>query len=297
MLLVLALLFGVLELVSRKFEARLSADVRQMLSQEEIPEGVGGARSRGRESVLILGNSLARAGLLDSGIRKRFVELGKAEPEIFYITPDGSDISDWTAAFRKCFPVGAKAPAPDYLLIGTGETHLEDRPVVSPEKLAAYHAAPADRGMILRQWLENNGERVRFLAASASRCFANRERLRPILFYNYVPGYEEVSRRVNDLEKSGKGPAGRGEATANRFQLLLESVPVPRERILVAAIPLPWAYRLDDAVVGAAAKHGIRIHEADAAREWPESAFPDGYHLGAEPGADYTEEVMAELLP
>lgn len=296
---VLVVVLGVifLEIVSRMFEPRLSADVREMLSQKEIPERIGKARSEGRESVLVLGNSLARASLLESGIRERFVELGRPDPEVLYLAPDGSDISDWTAAYRHCFLGRSPSQAPDYILIGTGQTHLEDNPVVSPEKLAAYHAGREDYGIILWSWLGTTGERCRFLSASVSRLMANRERLRPILFYNFVPGFEEVARRLNEAEKTEVVPPGERNASAGRFGLLLDSIPVPPERVMVAAIPLPWSYRLNKAVLETAEKRGVRVFAVEVLREWPAEAFPDGYHLSAVDGAIYTKAVMARLLP
>jgi len=285
------------EIASRMFETRISADVRQMSSQSEIPEKIGNARKEGRESVLILGNSLARAGLLESGIRERFVELGRPEPLVVYMTPDGSDVSDWTAAYRRSFPREAESNTPDYVLVGTGQTHLEDRPVVSPEKLAAYHAGLDDYGIILRHWLKTNGERFRFVVAATSRLFANRERLRPILFYNFVPGYEEVARRLNEKEKAGKDPKSGREASAERFGLLLESIALPPERVMVVAIPLPWTYKLNSSIHEEALARGVRLFEDEVDQQWPPESFPDGYHLAADHGGAYTKAVMAKLLP
>lgn len=293
----LALGISVLELASRIFETHFSADVRQMLSQVEVPERIEKARREGRESVLILGNSLARAGILESGIRERFVELRRPAPEILYMTPDGSDVSDWTAAYRKCFRNRNQIRAPDYLLIGTGQTHLEDRPVVSPEKLAAYHAGREDFGIILGTWLGSTGERCRFLSSAVSRLFANRERLRPILFYNFVPGYEEVARRLNEREKIGALPPADRDASAGRFGLLLDSIDLPSERVMVAAVPLPWSYRLNTAVLETAKSEGVRVFAEEVGNEWPTEAFPDGYHLAPEFGATFTKALMAKLIP
>lgn len=293
----LALGFCTLEFFSRIFESHFSADVRQMLSQREVPEIIGNTKKEGRESVLIIGNSLARAGLLESEIRGRFAELGRPDPEVIYITPDGSDVSDWTAAYRRCFPPGSGGDTPDYLLIGTGQTHLEDRAVVSPEKLAAYHAGREDFGIILSSWLESTGERFRFLSSVVSRLFANRERLRPILFYNFVPGYEEVARKINEREKTGATPADVAKVSARRFSFLLDSIDVPPGRVMVVAVPLPWTYQLNEAVLDAAEKKGIRVYGEGDGNEWPPGAFPDGYHLAPEFGAAYTGRVMAEMLP
>jgi hypothetical protein len=285
------------ESLSRGFETLLSADLRQIRSHGEIPERIVEARKEGRESVLVLGNSLARAGLREQGIRARFADLGRPEPEVLYLTPDASDVSDWTAAYRRFFDGRNGSPEPDYLLVGTGRNHLEDRKVVSPEKLAAYHARGTDYGMILRTWLGTTDERARFLIASVSSLFANRERLRPILFYNYVPGYENVAQRLNEGDKTAPLPVTDRAASADRFDLLLESIHLPAEKVMVTAIPLPWPYELTPAVLELAGNRGVRVFTEESGREWPDEAFPDGYHLAPDQGALFTQAVMARLLP
>ena len=282
---------------SRMLETRLSADVRQMRSQRDIPEKIEKARDEGRESVLVLGNSLARAGLRESEIRKRFVELGKPDPVVLYLTPDASDVSDWAAAYRKCFQDRNDSLEPDYLLVGTGRTHLDDRTVVSPEKLAAYHARKKDYGMILRTWLGTTDERARFLISTMSSLYANRERLRPILFYSFVPGYENVAQSLNEADKTGAMRLPGKAASAERLDVLLQSIRIPPERVMVTAIPLPWPYELAPAVLEVAEKRDVRVFTEKSGREWPEEAFPDGYHLAPDQGAIFTQAVMARLLP
>ncbi len=296
-LLLVGLGLGCFEGLSRQFETRLSADLRQIRSHEEIPEKIAKAKQEGRESVLVLGNSLARAGLREPEIRERFAASGKPDPEVLYLTPDASDVSDWTAAYRRLFHGRNESPEPNYVLVGTGRNHLEDRRVVSPEKLGAYHAGRSDFGRILRTWLGTTDERARFLIASVSSLFANRERLRPILFYKVVPGYESVARRLNEGDPAKWLPTAPKNASAERFDLLLDSIRLPAERVMVAAIPLPWLYDLSPTLIEAADKREVRVFTGESDRVWPKEAFPDGYHLAPDGGASFTRSVMARLLP
>lgn len=296
-LLLVGLGLGCFEGLSRQFETRLSADLRQIRSHEEIPEKIAKAEQEGRESVLVLGNSLARAGLREPEIRERFAASHKPDPEVLYLTPDASDVSDWAAAYRRLFPGRHDSPEPSYVLVGTGRNHLEDRKVVSPEKLGAYHAGGSDYGRILRTWLKTTDERARFLIASVSSLFANRERLRPILFYNLIPGYESVAQRLNEGDVAKVMATGPGNASAERFGLLLDSIHLPAERVMVTAIPLPWTYELSPTLLEAAEKREVRVFAEESDRLWPREAFPDGYHLTPDGGAGFTRSVMARLLP
>lgn len=279
----------VLESTTRVFETRLSADVRQMREHALLSGRIEKARAQGRATVLVLGNSLAAAGLRAGKIQARFAELGLGEPEILYLTADASNVSDWVAAYRNHL---AKVE-PDYLLIGTGEHHLEDRKVVSPEKLGAYHAAGRDFPMIVGDWLPTNGERCRFLLAKVSSFFANRERIRPLLFYGFVPGFEAVSRRLNEAGRPEKASSGSFE----RLGFLLDSVKIPAERVMLVEIPLPWKYELAPGARDRARARGVRIFDGDAAGEWKAVDFPDAYHLAPASGDRFTVAVMRAFLP
>lgn len=285
---VAALLMG--EVGARLFEPRLSADIRQILGFEEFPQKIAESRAEGQTIVLVLGNSLARSGVdevtLEAGLRKK----GWARPKIFYLTPDASGVNEWTAAYRKIFP-GSGAIRPDLLILVTGPGHLLDHPVRSPERLAAYHASRKDRVKIFCEWLNSESERCRFLLASVSRLFVIRERVRPLLFYDLVPGYEVTARQLNQAVGQGIRDPSEAGGTAVRFRMLLDSLDLPAKRVVLAAAPLPEIYQIPDVVLEAASERGITVFQEVAGVGLPPEAFPDGYHLGAEFSDEFTSRL------
>jgi len=292
---VLLVLAG-LEGAARVAEPMLSADVRQIIALDGLPDKVSGARARGRSCFLVVGNSLAKAAIhretLEAGLRRK----GWPDPEVFYLTPDASGVNEWAASWRKHFPTEGGVQ-PDFLILVTGPGHLLDHPARSPEKLGAYHAAAGDRAEILWNWLPEIGEKVRFVCAIASRLFANRERIRPLLFYRWIPGYEETAHRLNrrDLGER-RTTTGAVKESAVRFRELLASIPLPSGRVALVAAPLPEAYRLPGEVVAAASQRGIAVIDEGSVSVLPGSAFPDGYHLGPDESVAFTARLVREAL-
>lgn len=295
-LIALGLVLVALEVVSRKVEPLLSADVRQMLAQNEIPDRVRQARSEGRPSILVIGNSLARASILPDEIAGALETADGKPAEVFYITPDASGINEWAAAYRKAFPLGSEVVRPDQIILVTGPGHLVDHAVTSPEKLSAYHVSPADRWMVAREWLPNLGTRCRYALAGVSRLFANRERVQPLVFYGLVPGYEATAQRLNQARNQQDArSSGHNVKTVERLELLLDALGVDPARVLIVAVPLPNHYELTPTVLAAAAERRITVYAEAAASDWPASAFPDGYHIGPEEGRKFSIRVRDQV--
>ncbi|MCB1203790.1 MAG: hypothetical protein KDN18_05995 [Verrucomicrobiae bacterium] len=288
-----------LEAVSRVVEPRLSADVRQMLAQNEIADRVREAKNEDRASILVIGNSLARASILPDEIAVAIDSTEGKPPEVLYITPDASGINEWAAAYRKAFAPDLGVELPDLIIIVAGPWHLVDHAVSSPEKLSAYHVSSRDRLDVAWNWFSDIGARCRFALAGVSRLFANRERVQPLLFYGWVPGYEVTAQRLNQTsslraeDRSGRDePASvRPADTTSRLELLLDSLGVEPEQVLIAAVPLPEHYKLPESVVSVARARGINVFTEAAEKEWPASAFPDGYHMSSEAGRAFSREL------
>lgn len=281
----------VLELGSRAFESSLSADVRQMLAQDEIPGQIQESRREGRDSILVIGNSLARAGIIPDEIDGALRSRGAERADVFFITPDASAINEWFAAYRKGFPDAPDTARPDFVIIVTGPGHLVDHPAVSPEKLSAYHVAREDRWEVLTNWLPTLGERCRFVLAGFSRLFANRERVRPLLFYRLVPGYTVTAQRLNQPKNAKEVLPAESAGGTERLGLLLDSLGVAPDRVMIAAVPLPWQYDLPKAVLAEASARNLGVYAEAAEASLPAEAFPDGYHIAPDFGRAFSRKL------
>jgi len=296
LILALAVTLLLLEAGSRGIEALLSADVRQMLAQNEIPDKVRQAEAEGRASILVIGYSLARAGIIPEEIAGSVLSPKGGNVEVLYITPDASGINEWMAAYRKGFPNSRETVRPDFVIIATGPGHLADQPVATgPEKLSAYHVAAEERWEALTNWMPSLGERCRFVLAGISRLFANRERVRPLLFYGLVTGYEVTAQRLNESGIATNRPAIKIHQTAERLELLLDSLGIPPERVLIAAVPLPAPYELPAAVLEVAGSRKVAVYSKGGSSSWPSGAFPDGYHLGRDFGTVFSRQLNEQI--
>ena len=286
----LALALLIAEIVVRAGEPLLSQDIRNILEFDSFAGKIREIRATGGTSIVIVGNSLARQGLDRQTLVAGFVEKGYPSPQVLYLAPDSTGINEWAAAWRRYLP--GDASSPDWVFIVSGPRHLSDHPVRSPEKLAAFHVSRDDQLMVLKGWLKDNNRRGCFLIAGVSRLFANRDRIRPLLFYNLVPGYESTAQQLNE---NGKQASAELSGNCLRFRFLLDSIHLPGSQIRVIGSPLPDSYELPPAVLQAAYARSVPVINLGNRKQWPPDAFPDGYHLSELQAKVFTKDVLTTL--
>ncbi|MDC0275399.1 hypothetical protein OAL00_00530 [Verrucomicrobiales bacterium] len=237
-----------------------------------------------------MGNSLARQGLDRQTLVAGFVEKGYPSPQVLYLAPDATGINEWAAAWRRYLP--GDATSPDWVFIVSGPRHLIDHPIRSPEKLAAFHVSHGDRLLVLKSWFDDNNRRGRFIIAGMSRLFANRDRIRPLLFYNFVPGYESTAQQLNEDRKQISTELS-GDSV--RFRFLLDSINLPGSQIRVIGSPLPNTYEFPPSVLQAASDNSVTVIDLGNRKQWPLDAFPDGYHLSELQAKVFTKDILTTL--
>ncbi len=272
------------EAVVRPLENRLSADIRHIRSFETFAARLEAAQSDGRLGVIVVGNSLARAGIHQETLVEILEEQGWPDPLILYLAPDASGVNEWIAAWRRHLLY--RGARPDLVILVTGPQHLLDQPVRSPEKLAAFLAPFSDWSDILGDWLQTDNERGRFLLAGISQVFANRARFRPLLFYHLIPDYAEAAEEIR--REVGTGERFESGYGTDRLQELLEDIVTVSARVDLLPVPMPEPYYLPPEVLEQAEDKGVNVFGEAAAMPWPRDAFPDGYHLGESAAERFT---------
>lgn len=279
------------EIFARVAQPRLSLDVRNLSHYQEIPSRIVAGRASGQTSILIVGNSLARAGINADVVEEVLEKQGVANPRLYFITPDGSNINEWTASYRKYFRQSRSQP--DFVLLVSGAKHLNDQQVGSPEKLAAFHVGKSDHLLVLRNWLSGGNERGRYFFAVFSRLFANRERVNAFFFYRVIPGYEKAAREMNHNRLGNESAIQKSfsEPEATRFSSLLDFLDEREVPSFLLAVPLPKPYKLPEAVRSLSESRGVHALDWFSEEEWPIEAFPDGYHLEGEYSEMFSKRV------
>lgn len=277
-----------LEVAARVFETRLSKDVAHLRS---LPAEAARLREApaDRFKVLILGNSLAREGL-DRQRLQRGLETKLGRPVVLAaMHPDGSRIEEWQYGYRRYFEqTGAR---PDLILLCTGRAHLLDG-LRDLDAVAAFHVSWRDLpGFVLEQQLGVDAI-CQVAAARASRLFAHRRRVQPLLFYHWMPRYEPT---VNLIQAAGQGAARRSvavEESMRAFLGLLETCRSAGTRVVLLPVPLPEPYELPAVVTAAAQAGGALLLGPPPGL--PKRHFPDGYHLNAEGAAVWTAALLEQ---
>ena len=275
-----------LEAAARLFETRLSKDVAHLCS---LPTEAARLRDAPADSckVLILGNSLAREGL-DRERLALGLEAKLGRPVVLAaVHPDGSRIEEWQYGYRRYFEQSGARP--DLILLCTGRAHLLDG-LRDLDAVAAFHVSWRDLPGFVREQELDVDAICQVAAARASRLFAHRRRVQPLLFYHWMPRYEPT---VNLIQAAGQGTARRlaaPEESARAFSGLLQTCRVAGTRVALLSVPLPEPYELPVAVAEAAQLGGAVT--LGPPPRLPARHFPDGYHLDAEGAAVWTAALL-----
>ncbi|MDF1852684.1 MAG: hypothetical protein P1U85_17740 [Verrucomicrobiales bacterium] len=282
--LLLALLL--LEIGARSFEERLSADLAHF---SELPQAADRLREGSRDgSVLVIGNSLAREGIDTERMREAF---GNVE----FFHPDGSSVVEWSWGLRRYFL--SQGSIPDRILVITARSHLVDH-VVAPEKLGAYLVGDENIGSALES-LDNHEATARFLLGRVSHLFANRSRVRPLIGYRFLPGFEEAWPLLASAGMEAQLAIEGEEALVSRSLVALPRLVAFAKKsgseLIVVKIPMVADYDLPDDVVEILESNEIRLIDLSDLDGISESSFRDGYHLNRE-GASITTKALLDAL-
>ena len=285
------LLLLLTEVVCRTIETRISADIRYLRSLPEISQRLSTVE-HGTLRVLVIGNSLAREGIDLDDFQKQLGErLGQSvHVEGFY--PDGSNIVEWSWGFRRYF--GDANHSPDLVVVVTGRTHLVDT-TGKFERLGAFHVSNSDLAEALQTITFETWPRL--LLARISTAFSSRDRLRPLIGYNFLPGYAAamenltLSRRI-DSEGDDPSESEGTDVNVSALKRLMDACQETGSQIIIATIPMVMPFQLPNAVAECIASSEAEFVDLSSLDGLRESDFPDGYHLGLSGRRTFTARVV-----
>ena len=271
------------EAAFRMGDRLLSKDVAHLRSLNQTAAKIESANTSPR---IVIGNSLARCGIDPTLLNN---------PSAVFMTPDGTGVAEWAYAFRRY--VMHRQQHPREVWIITGPAHLIDGPIATPERFGQFFVGSQDRSSFIAHELNEIEGRSQFLLGAASVAYADRNRLQPLLFYNFVPGYEETARQIDQtltLPTPTK-PSSQTVPTCHHLTLLLDSIQECGSRAVIISVPLPKPYSLAAPVIAAAEAHECRVVELGKLPSPSADAFSDGYHLTPAAAKIVTQQILAAL--
>ena len=293
-LLCLASLLVVLEAGARLFETRLSKDVSHLRDLPAEAEKIRSA-APGSFKLLIVGNSLARCGIDVRLLSEALKQQLQREVVVAVMHPDGSRIEQWAYGYRRYFQ--QTEAVPDAVLLITGRLHLVDQRS-DPGDMGAFYVSNVDVGLFMRSSALGVEDASRFFTARSSALLAHADRVQPLLFYRFVPGYEGAAGSINRSKRNDSPlPTTQGAGpTCETLKFFADTLTGTGARLVIASAPLPEAYGLPDQVVDVAARCGARVVETGKALPLPPERFPDHYHLDAAGAEAFTKAVVPTLF-
>lgn len=285
-----------LEGAARLFEGHLSRDVAHLRALSDEAESLSDPNGF---KVLVIGNSLARRGLDRERLGDGLNQGEEGGTALAYMVPDASNATEWSWGLRRYF--NHREVGTDLNLVFTGERHLlGGNP--SPERLGGYFVGREDWGRFIAE-SETIDSSVRFLLGANSALFANRERVRPLVGFHFLPGFEKVwgllaGGGMKEETESGEDSAAAGPAQGielENLRRLCASLEATGGKSVVVMVPMPEPYRLGPEIVAELESAGIEILDFSRVTGITEEDFPDGYHLGERGAEKFTELLVKEL--
>lgn len=279
-----------MEVGVRSFETELSKDLAHLRG---LPAAAELLKEGDTYKILIVGNSLARYAIdqemLADGLENK--GYGKVQVEAFH--PDGTGITEWNYGLRRYFlNIGA---IPDRIVVVTGEAHLLDK-VSVPERLGAFYVDRQQVKEAIFTDLASVENTARFFLARLSSLIANRTRIQPFVFYNYLPAYTQTIQVINDQRKTLDGEGGVDEKRMTNLSRLLQAGQSNEVTVSIVAVPMPEAYELPQAVTEEIVKCEAVLWDLSETGEIDNKNFFDGYHLDVD-GAGKVTQALIDRIP
>lgn len=262
---------------------RASVDVAHI---DSIPRIVTRLSMAGRPSVLFLGNSLTRAGVIPK-------DLALPLDHVALIHPDDSTIADWLYLYER--QVSGRHVTPDLLVVPFAADHLSDASPARAERLGdfgGFLVAPDAFAYDVRDF----DGRVSYLLAAASTAYANRERVRTELFARIIPGYKAAAQAMNRQAKDKARAAAGGRRSYGRLTRFLRILKSGPTKVVFVAMPTPEAREIDPALRALIAAGGADLIDLRKPEGLTAADYLDGYHLKASGGALFTRALSRQLL-
>ncbi|MEZ6067100.1 MAG: hypothetical protein R3B90_15675 [Planctomycetaceae bacterium] len=283
----------------RVFGDRLSNDVAHLASFDELASELAERRAIAvaadddpvtDESVraLFLGNSLTRYGVARELFEATASTQAGRPVLAVKVTPDNTAIADWFYAYRNFFAETGRAP--DLLIIGFEHRHLADAPSYHPQRLARFYCDRGDWEDLCRLDLSDFESKAAFLAASQSALLSNRDRIERRALDLLIPGYADGIQELNSRLKQSRR---RQEpvATYERLARLIDLARADGVRVILAAMPVPTPYELDEPLLELVAARNVELLDCRQIEGVTDDMFPDGLHMNSDASARYTTHL------
>lgn len=292
-LLVLALFLLVMETLVRCFAGKLSLDVRNTIETPKIA-GRFASTPDDEQTVLVVGNSLARCGLDTSQLGRNTGWTHDQDERIIsteFFAPDASSVVQWNWGIRRYFANARSHP--DIILLFTGRNHLLDLPT-SPETLGAYYVGTSDLGEALKS-MQSSEQAIDLMVGASSHLFANRYRIRPRICYPYLPGFKIAWPALTEVRDTNTGASDQSSPSPGTKSLerLIKTVHEMGSELHVISVPMPEPYALPQPVLRLLEEANIPYHNLSTVPGIEISNFPDGYHLDKSGASIFTKALLA----
>ncbi|MFA5976378.1 MAG: hypothetical protein WC859_09495 [Elusimicrobiota bacterium] len=291
-LIFVACIFLACEVGLRLYGTTLSADLRHI---REIPQIVAVHSHADRPTLLFLGNSLTRRGVIPEELMKDLSARGFSNVDIAKIHPDDTNMADWHYIYKRYVHSAGADPA--LLLIGFAEEQLCDSQRIHVDLLGGYFAGFDAVSEAFHYDVWDFSNRVDYLLDAVSSAYANRDRVRTQLLGAVIPYYKSSAQEMNKAIKKHVSVSEIGSyGRYKRLTRFLEFMKKSPTKVVFIAIPVPAHYPIDPTLESVIKENGSTLIDLRRPEGLTENDYMDNYHLSQQGGTVFTRELSRRLL-
>jgi hypothetical protein len=254
--------------------------------------------------VVVLGNSLTRAGFDLPAAQAQMRAEGYPPPHVQVVALSGTNMPMWLRIYERWFEETGRKP--DVVILQARGRHLEDDVEVGLGRLG-YHCRLKDLAGALCEYCKSFDDQAEFLQSYVFASFANRQRARDLVLRailpHYVDGMDLVRQRVLAQGKSGGGGEGAegvgvsASPSFRKFTELASRLQADGVKFILVSMPTRSGSPLDDAVPPILRQHGGYWLDCRKIEGLDMSKYSDGTHLNEDGRGIFSKEFGHRIIP
>lgn len=286
----LLLLVGVLlslELGARYLVPLVNWNMRRFHAEGTAASMIGAGPSRGKESLLFLGNSLT---LSDIDLNMIKGALG-ATNEICRWSIDDTNYLDWYYGLRRIYRNGGR---PNWVVIGARSRHLLAGHVRG-RFFAHYILGAEDLANAAKRTGVDATGFSNMILAQISSFYGSREEIFKRCITLVIPSFPELGRKMTGKFMQGNSAGEDERLMRDRFRELNQLGSVHGSRMIIWIPPTPEQEPLRALMIRAGAQAGIPVVALDSPGEWTMEDFKDGYHMTPQAAERFSKILLQTI--
>jgi hypothetical protein len=282
-------------------ELAMRSQAHQYLDEQhrlELPSIAAKLSEKPAPRVLMLGNSLTRAGVRLDSFERQLAAHGVQAGGLAKANPDDTAVSQWRAVYENYF--ASRDRGPDCVVVSFVGEHLADQSGSRSRLTARFVGSMRQMVDVLRHDVDSFDDGADLLAAYWLQSMAYQENAKHRVLSALIPHYQHERQRLNQLRRSvaaaERARSGKRLAyTYHRLDRFIQSLKEHGCQGVFCRMPIPGTQLLDERLVERLNESSMIFVDLRTLIENTRGHYPDSYHMDETAADIYSRAVADEL--